>query len=134
MHILVQQLPNPNTRMLEMLLSHFTNIVVKNLMIIAYLGGCFGKAVNEVFIILYILYFILYFIFSTIFRESISLVVVGATRPNFIIYENILLNGRLNAVSPFCLSFVDSSVSRPLLRPEEETVSSRTGCRCCAPS
>ena len=50
------------------------------------------------------------------------MVVVGATRPNFIIYENILLIGRLNAVSPSCLSFVDSSVSRPLLRPEEETV------------
>ena len=68
MHRLVQQLPNPNTRMLEMLLSHFTNIVVKNLMIIAYLGGCFGKALNEVFVISYILYFILYFIFSTIFH------------------------------------------------------------------
>ena len=54
-HILVQQLPNPNTSILEMLLSHFANIVVKNLMTIAYLGVCFGKAVNEVFI-LYILY------------------------------------------------------------------------------
>ena len=53
MHILVQQLPNPNTRMLEMLLSHFTNIVVKNLMIIAYLGGCFGKAVNATKFLLY---------------------------------------------------------------------------------
>ena len=49
------------------------------------------------------------------------MVVVGATRPNFIIYENILLIGRLNAVSPSCLSFVDSSVSRPLLQPEEDT-------------
>ena len=45
-HRLVQQLPNPNTRMLEMLLSHLANIVVKcdkNLMTIAYLGVCFGK-------------------------------------------------------------------------------------------
>ena len=54
-HRLVQQLPNPNTRMLEMLLSHLANIEVKNLMTIAYLGVCFSKAVNEVFI-LYILY------------------------------------------------------------------------------
>ena len=51
-HRLVQQLPNPNTRMLEMLLSHLANIVVKcdkNLMTVANLGVCFGRAVNEMF-------------------------------------------------------------------------------------
>ena len=52
-HILVQQLPNPNTRMLEMLLSHLANIEVKNLMTIAYLGVCFGKAVNATKFLLY---------------------------------------------------------------------------------
>lgn len=51
-HRLVQQLPNPNTRMLEMLLSHLANIVVKcdkNLMTVANLGVCFGKDVKDIF-------------------------------------------------------------------------------------
>jgi len=44
-HRLIQQLPGPNARMLEMLLSHLSNVVVKcdkNLMTVANLGVCFG--------------------------------------------------------------------------------------------
>ena len=44
-HRLVQQLPSPNQRMLEILLSHLANVVEKsdkNLMTVSNLGVCFG--------------------------------------------------------------------------------------------
>ena len=44
-HCLVQQLPHPHHRMLEMLLSHLAKIAIKcdkNLMTVSNLGVCFG--------------------------------------------------------------------------------------------